>query len=225
MTYEKTNPTMFDRLRRSKTARVALLLAGLALTGCASANTTNGTPGGKAKTAASASRTPGGQPVAATSSPAPAETAPPVSATSRQGWCKAASTTMELAFVDANAPNECEVMPTSSTPGDVLIKWTLNAAGVQGFLVEASIINSPFDQYTSAAKPESGSGTEYVIVPNSTQMYVKVPGNPNETGELEVLSGYGGAIPLGVQNSMAAAAGIFDVFGSTPIDELYPANA
>jgi hypothetical protein len=115
-------------------------------------------------------------------------------------------------------------MPVSSTPGDVLIKWTLDAAGVQGFSVEASVLNAPFRQFTGAAKPTSGSGTEYVIIPNSSIMYVEVPGNPQETGELEVLTGENGAIPLGIQNSLASAAGLFAVFGSTPNANLYPAG-
>lgn len=116
-------------------------------------------------------------------------------------------------------------MPVSATPGDVLIRWTLNAAGVQGFSVDASVLNAPFKQFTSAAKPTQGGGTEYVIIPNSSQMYVEIPGNPNETGELEVLTGYGGAMPLGLSVSLAESAGVFAVFGSTPNSTLYPASA
>lgn len=222
MTYERTNPTIFDRLRRSKTAQAAVLLAGLALAGCASANTTGSTPSGKAKPAATSTRTPGAKPVAATSSPAPAESAPAVHAAQRQDWCKATSTTIEVAFVDTNAPRECEVMPPSSTAGYTLIRWTLNADGVKGFFVDASVINAPFDQFTGAAKPTSGSGTKYVVIPDSSTMYVRIPGNSNETGELQVRTGYGGSIPLESQTSLPASASIFDVFGGSPITALYP---
>lgn len=116
-------------------------------------------------------------------------------------------------------------MPASATPGDVLIKFTLNTAGAENYPVELSVINSPFAQFTGAAKPTSGGGTEYVVIPNSTIMYVEVPGNPNETGELEVLTGEGGTTPLGVQNMIPQAAGAFAVFGSESIGQLYPAGA
>ncbi len=194
MAHEKNNPTMFDRLRRSNTARAALLLAGLAVAGCASTKTSNETRGAVASVA------------------------------SRQDWCKATSTIIGRAFGDGNAASECEVMPQSSTPGTDLINWTLNAAGVEGFSVSVSVMNIPFKQFIGHAKPVSGYGTEYVEIPNSTEMYVKMA-NSKQTGVLDVLSGQGGEIPSGAQASMGKSAGIFDVFGSLPIASLYPPGA
>lgn len=217
--------TMFDRLRRSRTAKIALLSAGLALTGCAASNSS---PGKTSKTPVTAvgTRTPGTTaPSTATSAPSTGQTAPATGQTTRADWCSATSTIIAEAFVDPNAGSECEVMPASATPGDVLIKYTLNTAGASGYSVELSVINSPFDQFTAAAKPKSGGGTRYVELPNGETMYVAVPGDPSVTGELELLTGSGGTDPLGFQNMVPQAAGAFAVFGSTPIAQLYPASA
>jgi hypothetical protein len=220
------NQSTFNRLRKSRRAQTALLAAGLALVaGCSAAKATGSSGGGKSKAVAVGARTPGTTPATA-SSTAPS-TAPPIrtSPASRADWCKNTATIIEEAFVDPNAPQECEVMPTSATPGDVLIKYTLNTAGATDYSVELSVLNTPFKQFTGAAKPTSGSGTEFVVIPNSTMMYVEVPGNPQVTGELELLSGEGGTDPLGYQNMIPQAAGAFAVFGSESISQLYPAGA
>lgn len=224
------NQSTFNRLRKSRRARTALLAAGLALVaGCSAAKATGSSASaGKGKAPATASRTPGAKPSSATTAPSTApSTAPPIrtSPASRANWCKDTATVIEEAFVDPNAAQECEVMPTSATPGDVLIKYTLNTAGATNYSVELSVINAPFSQFTSAAKPKNGSGTEYVVLPGSQMMYVEVPGNPKVTGELELLSGDGGTDPLGYQNMVPQAAGAFAVFGSQSIGQLYPTGA
>jgi len=223
MTHERTNQ-MPDRLRRSKTARAAVLLAGLAVAGCASSNAAGNTvDSGKANVAVTSTPTPGTRPAEAATSTAPL---PETGTVSRANWCKAASVIVATAFEDPHAASECEVLPPSSTPGDILVRWTLNSFGVTGYLVEASVLDFPFNQVTSGAKPTTTrSGTEVVVVPNSTLMYVNMPANSNETGELEVLSGEGGITPLNIQDIMKDAADVFDVFDNTSNASLYPTGS
>jgi hypothetical protein len=226
MTEKYNQQSTFNRLRHGRKAKAAALLAGVTglavLAGCASSSAPSGS--GKAKAVAVGSRNPDTGPLATQNAPSTAP-APETGATSRANWCKAASAIIENAFVDPNAPTECEVLPPSSTPGFLLIRWTLNSAGVTGYSVDASVNNYPFSEITSGtAKPiTTSSGAEVIVVPNSADMYVKMPGN--RTGELKVLSGEGGATPLGAQNSLMEAAGIFAVFGDTSIPNLYPAGA
>jgi hypothetical protein len=132
---------------------------------------------------------------------------------------------IEEAFANPVTAQDCEVMPTSATPGDVLIKYTINVDGVQNLDVQFSVFNSPFKFFTGKIKPTSGYGTEYVQVPNSTMMYVEDPGNQNVTGEVNVLSGDGGEFPVGLQNMIPMTAGAFAVFGTQTIKQLYPAGA
>lgn len=217
----------YDWLRHGKIPRVAAGLLITALAGCASssAGTSPGQAGKASKVGATAAgaRTPGisPSPVAATS--APAETAP---ATARAGWCQAASAAIETAFAAPPDTAECKVLPPSATPGDVLIRWTLDSAGVTGYFVEVSVMDMPYDQFTQGVKStKTSSGARYVIQPGTDKMYATIPGEPGETGVMEVLTGQGGATPLGAQASLAGSIAAFNVFGGLTNASLYPAAA
>jgi hypothetical protein len=217
----------YDWLRHGKIPRVAAGLLVTALAGCASSSAgTSSSQAGRTSGAGAATygpRTPGPSPSpVAVRSSAAAETG---QAAGRTGWCKAAAAAIETAFSAPPDTAKCDVLAPSPTPGDPLVRFTLDAAGVQGFLVELSVMDIPYDQYTQGVKSTTtSSGARYVIRPGTDELYATIAGEPGETGVVEVLTGQGGATPLGAQACLAASVPALGIFGNMSNASLYPTS-